>query len=239
LRPMVVIDEGHHAYTETALKTIDGFNPCFMLELSATPRVSSDKGGGSNILVNVRGTDLDEAEMIKLPIHVDMRGWSDWQSCLASSLECLDGLQREATALQTETNRYIRPILLVQVERTGKDMRDAGFIHAEDAKAYLMQLGLTEKQIAIKTSDRNDLNAPENIDLLSPQCEVRAIITKQALQEGWDCPVCLCAVFTGGGQRHSRHDAADGACFAAAACGQDRALRAGRMLCAMPRCQDR
>jgi hypothetical protein len=83
LRPMVVIDEGHHAYTETALKTIDGFNPCFMLELSATPRVSSDKGSGSNILVNVRGTDLDEAEMIKLPIHVDMRGWADWQSCLA------------------------------------------------------------------------------------------------------------------------------------------------------------
>jgi type III restriction enzyme len=199
LRPMVVIDEGHHAYTETALKTIDGFNPCFMLELSATPRVSSDKGGGSNILVNVRGTDLDEAEMIKLPIHVDMRGWSDWQSCLASSLECLDGLQREATALQTETNRYIRPILLVQVERTGKDMRDTGFIHAEDAKAYLMQLGLTEKQIAIKTSDRNDLNAPENIDLLSPQCEVRAIITKQALQEGWDCPFAyvLCSLAAG------------------------------------------
>ncbi len=199
LRPMVVIDEGHHAYTETALKTIDGFNPSFMLELSATPRVNSDKGSGSNILVNVRGTDLDEAEMIKLPIHVDMRGWSDWQSCLASSLERLDGLQREAFALQSETNRYIRPILLVQVERTGKDMRDAGFIHAEDAKAYLMQLGLTEKQIAIKTSDRNDLNTPENIDLLSPQCEVRAIITKQALQEGWDCPFAyvLCALAAG------------------------------------------
>ena len=199
LRPMVVIDEGHHAYTETALKTIDGFNPCFMLELSATPRVNSDKGSGSNILVNVRGTDLDEADMIKLPIHVDMRGWSDWQSCLASSLERLDTLQTEASALQSETNRYIRPILLVQVERTGKDLRDSGFIHAEDAKAYLMQLGLTEKQIAIKTSDRNDLNTPENMDLLSPQCEVRAIITKQALQEGWDCPFAyvLCALAAG------------------------------------------
>ena len=167
--------------------------------LCATRRVSSDKGAGSNILVNVRGTDLDEAEMIKMPIPVDRRGWSYWQSCLASSLERLDGLQREAFALQSETNRYIRPILLVQVERTGKDMRDAGFIHAEDARAYLMQLGLTEKQIAIKTSDRNDLNTPENIDLLSPQCEVRAIITKQALQEGWDCPFAyvLCALAAG------------------------------------------
>ena len=199
LRPMVVIDEGHHAYTETALKTLDGFNPCFMLELSATPRVSSDKGSGSNILVDVRGTDLDEAEMIKLPIHVDMRGWADWQSCLASSLQKLDALQAEAALFQAETNRYIRPILLVQVERTGKDLRDSGFIHAEDAKAYLLQLGLSEAQIAIKTSERNDLHAPENIDLLSPQCEVRAIITKQALQEGWDCPFAyvLCALAAG------------------------------------------
>ncbi len=199
LRPMVVIDEGHHAYTENALQTIDGFNPCFMLELSATPRVSSDKGSGSNILVDVRGTDLDEAEMIKLPIHVDMRGWTDWQSCLASSVQQLDALDAEAAGLLAETNRYIRPILLVQVERTGKDLRDAGFIHAEDAKAYLLQLGLTEAQIAIKTSDRNDLHAPENIDLLSPQCAVRAIITKQALQEGWDCPFAyvLCALAAG------------------------------------------
>ena len=188
LRPMVVIDEGHHAYSENALSTLDGFNPCFMLELSATPRVASAKGKGSNILVDVRGTDLDEAEMIKLPIHVEVRRWSDWQACLAASLHQLDGLQREADALQAETARYIRPILLVQVERTGADMRDAGFIHAEDAKAYLMQLGLSERQIAIKTSEKDDLKQPENIDLMSPLCEVRAIITKQALQEGWDCP---------------------------------------------------
>ena len=196
LRPMVVVDEGQHAYSELALKTLDGFNPSFMLELSATPRVSSDNGSGSNILVDVRGTDLDEAQMIKLPIHVDMRGWTGWQGCLASSLQKLDELQYEADGLLADTNRYIRPILLVQVERTGKDLRDSGFIHAEDAKACLLQLGLSEAQIAIKTSDRNDLSAPENVDLLSPQCAVRAIITKQALQEGWDCPFAyvLCAL---------------------------------------------
>jgi len=203
VRPMVVIDEGHHAYSENALRTLDGFNPCFMLELSATPRITSDKSGkavsGSNILVDVRGTDLEQAEMIKLPINVDLRGWSDWQSCLAASVARLDALAAEAAALQSETNRYIRPILLVQVERTGRDMRDSGFIHAEDAKAYLMQLGLTEAQIAIKTSDKDELKAPENIDLLSPACEIRAIITKQALQEGWDCPFAyvLCALAAG------------------------------------------
>ncbi|WP_310386746.1 DEAD/DEAH box helicase family protein [Roseateles sp.] len=199
LRPMVVIDEGHHGYTENALKTLDGFNPGFLLELSATPRIASAKGSGSNILVDVRGTDLDEAQMIKLPIHVDVQHWSDWQSCLAAAVARLDGLQVEAEALRGETSRYIRPILLVQVERTGADTRDSGFIHAEDARAYLLQLGFTERQIAIKTSDKNELAAPENIDLLSPLCEVRAIITKQALQEGWDCPFAyvLCALAAG------------------------------------------
>ncbi|MBI5784315.1 MAG: DEAD/DEAH box helicase family protein [Rhodocyclales bacterium] len=198
-RPMVVIDEGHHAYTENALRTLDGFNPSFLLELSATPRAASEKSSGSNILVDVRGTDLDEAEMIKLPIHVDVRSWPDWQSCLASGVARLTALAREAELLRAETNRYIRPILLVQVERTGKDMRDAGFIHAEDAKAYLMQLGFSEQQIAIKTSDKDELKQPENIDLLSSTCEVRAIVTKQALQEGWDCPFAyvLCALAAG------------------------------------------
>ena len=198
LRPMVVIDEGHHAYSETALKTIDGFNPAFMLELSATPRVAA-AGGGSNVLVDVRGTDLDEAEMIKLPIQVDVRGWADWQSCLAAAVTRLNELQREADELRAQTARYIRPILLVQVERTGADLKEAGFIHAEHARDFLLQLGFNERQIAIKTSERDDLKSPENIDLLSEACEVRAIVTKQALQEGWDCPFAyvLCALAAG------------------------------------------
>lgn len=137
--------------------------------------------------------------MIKLPIHVDVQHWNDWQSCLAASLQRLDALRDEALALQGETSRYIRPILLVQVERTGAELRDSGFIHAEDVRGYLLQLGLSERQIAIKTSEKNDLTAPENIDLLSPACEVRVIITKQALQEGWDCPFAyvLCALAAG------------------------------------------
>lgn len=199
LRPIVVIDEGHHAYSDTALATIDSFNPSFMLELSATPRVADRGSSGSNILVDVRGTDLDAAEMIKLPIQVEVRPWNDWQSCLAASVERLNALQREADVLRAETARYIRPILLVQVERTGADQREDRFIHAEDARNYLMQLGLGERQIAIKTSERNDLNSPENIALLSETCEVRAIVTKQALQEGWDCPFAyvLCSLAAG------------------------------------------
>ena len=200
VRPMVVIDEGHHGYTETALKTIDGFNPCFMLELSATPRESAKDISGSNILVNVHGTDLDEAEMIKLPIHVDVRNWSDWQSCLAASVAQINTLAREAQGLQADTNRYIRPILLVQAERTGKDQIESGFIHASHVREFLSQLGFTNTQIREKTSEKDEIGDEE---LLSPTSEVRVIITKQALQEGWDCPFAyvLCTLAASKGKR--------------------------------------
>lgn len=199
VRPLVVIDEGHHAYTENALQTIDGFNPSLMLELSATPRIASAKSSGSNILVDVRGTDLDAAGMIKLPIQVEVRAWSQWQACLGAALDRLDALQRHAERLHGATARYIRPILLVQVERTGQDQRESGFIHAEDVREALLRLGLKEREIAVKTSERDDLRQPENIDLLSPACPVRVIVTKQALQEGWDCPFAyvLCALAAG------------------------------------------
>lgn len=205
VRPMVVIDEGHHGYTENALRTIDGFNPCFMLELSATPRVVAAgalaaQASGSNILVDVRGTDLDRAEMIKMPIHVDVRSWADWQSCLAASVDQLALLGREADVLRAETDRYIRPILLVQVERTGKDQVDAGFIHAQHVREFLAQLGFTDQQIREKTSEKDELG---DDDLLSPTSDVRVIITKQALQEGWDCPFAyvLCALAASKGKR--------------------------------------
>ncbi len=200
-RPVVVMDEGHKAFSSLALKTLYGFNPCFVLELSATPvdRPKDTPPIYSNWLVDVRGTALDKEEMIKLPINVTVRGDADWRDCLRASYEHLNYLQAQAEKLNAESARYIRPICLVQVERTGQDQREAGFIHAEDAREYLLTLGVSGQQIAIKTSEKNDLKEPENLDLLIPTNRVRFIITKQALQEGWDCPFAyvLCSLAPG------------------------------------------
>ena len=86
--------------------------------------------------------------------------------------------------------------MLVQVERTGADQRASGHIHAEDVKEWLKTAGFDDAEIAVKTAETNDLNQPENHDLLSPTNRVRAIITKSALQEGWDCPFAyvLCSL---------------------------------------------
>ena len=61
-------------------------------------------------------------------------------------------------------------------------------IHSQQVKEYLMQrLGVSEAEIAIKTSDQDDFEK-ERIKLLEEGCRTNWIITKAALQEGWDCP---------------------------------------------------
>ena len=203
IRPVVVMDEGHRATPDLAFKTLYGFNPCFVLELTATPKDVAARGGKNpkparyaNLLVEVTGLDLDREGMIKMPLNLEPRAGADWHGALRAAWDWLNLLEAEARRLHGESGRYIRPILLVQVERTGAEQRDSDYIHALDAKDWLIAAGLDPAEIAIKTADTNDLANPENQDLLSPTNRIRAIITKQALQEGWDCPFAyvLCSL---------------------------------------------
>jgi type III restriction enzyme len=203
IRPVVVMDEGHRAISDLAFGTLYGFNPCFVLELTATPQDVQPRGGRNpregryaNVLVEVTGRELDREGMIKMPLNLDPRQGNDWKVTLNAALAKLNALDAEARKLRADTGRYIRPIMLIQVERTGADQRESGHIHAEDVKDWLLTTGFDQAEIAIKTAQQNDLNDPENQDLLSPTNRVRAIITKQALQEGWDCPFAyvLCSL---------------------------------------------
>ena len=54
LRPLVVMDEGHKAYGKASFDFLTGFNPSFILELSATPNSGAERL--SNVVVNVTGT---------------------------------------------------------------------------------------------------------------------------------------------------------------------------------------
>uniref|UniRef100_UPI0040484566 DEAD/DEAH box helicase n=1 Tax=Yoonia sp. TaxID=2212373 RepID=UPI0040484566 len=205
IRPVVVMDEGQKATSDLAHDTLHGFNPIFVLELTATPKDVTERRGAdprparyANLLVEVTGRELHAEDMIKMPLNLDPRQGTDWHGTLTAALGRLNTIQAEATAYGADRGAlgYIRPIMLVQVERTGKDQRDGHHIHAEDVKDWLLQSGLDEAEIAIKTAEQNDLNQPENLDLLSPTNRVRVIVTKAALQEGWDCPFAyvLCSL---------------------------------------------
>lgn len=179
VNPIIIIDEGHKAYSEIAQKTIRDFNPSIVVELSATPPKNS------NILVNISGQELNREEMIKLDLHIINKATLEWQDVILSTIEKRNHLEKRAREYESNTGEYIRPICLIQVERTGKEQRGAKYIHAEDVREYLInQCGIPENEIAIKSSEKDDI---EGIDLLSKDCQIRYIITKQALQEGWDC----------------------------------------------------
>lgn len=178
LKPLIVIDEGHKAYSENARRTVQEFNPSFILELSATPPPHS------NELVKITGRELHEEEMIKLDIHLVNKSSIDWHDTILATVEKINELEDHAQSYRANTGKYIRPSALIQVERTGKDQRNKDFIHAEDVKEYLIQkCNIPVTQIAIKSSEKDDI---EGIDLFASDCEIRYIITKQALQEGWD-----------------------------------------------------
>ena len=178
--PPVILDEGHKAYSELAQKTIEGFNSSVVVELSATPSKES------NILCRVSGEELLKEGMIKLPINICNSNEGRWENCLSKAKLKREELGKIAEKHFDKTHREIRPIVLIQVERTGKDQREAGKIHAEQIKEYLIQrLGVGETEIAIKSSEKDDI---EGINLLEEGCRINWIITKAALQEGWDCP---------------------------------------------------
>jgi type III restriction enzyme len=183
IRPVIVLDEGHRAYSATARQTLAGFNPRFLLELSATPDRNL-----SNILVNVSGTALKDEEMIKLPIRLDVAKKQRWQATLQNAVDRLDGLEKAARRLENTTGRYIRPIMLLRVDRTGSDQREKSgeLVHSEDAFEYLTQTAsVPPETIRRQTAQLKEL---KDDDLLSCYCPVRFIITKDALREGWDCP---------------------------------------------------
>ncbi|WP_423907257.1 DEAD/DEAH box helicase [Candidatus Spongiihabitans sp.] len=186
VRPTVILDEAHKAYgknddnNKQFVKSVNRLNPRFVLELSATPKTRI-----SNILVNISGTELQAEEMIKLPIEIHSFSNSDWKHTLAETQNKLNQLENETRKLKQRENRYVRPIALVRVQRTGKDQRARGYIHSDDAREYLIQnLSVPQNQIRIQSAEHKEL---EGEDLLSEASSVRWIITKDALKEGWDC----------------------------------------------------
>jgi len=179
LSPIIILDEGHKAYSEGAQDTLRGLNPSVIVELSATPTEAS------NVLVEIKGVELKREEMIKLDLHINNKESTRWQDTMLASIKKRDALEEIAHKYEANTGNYIRPICLVQVERTGKDQRGGNFIHADDVVDFLVKhCGVDAGQVAVKSSEKDDI---EGLNLFARSCPVRYIITKQALQEGWDC----------------------------------------------------
>ena len=184
LHPTVILDEAHKAYKLHSQKNVEMINrlsPSLVAEMSATPYNDI-----SNILVDVKGMDLWNEEMIKMPIEMYINPKPNWEHVLDVTRTNLQRLEADAESLQSKTGRYIRPIALVRVERTGKDQNDGVHVHAENVRKYLTEKhSIPPHHIAVQATGQKEL---DGIDLMNETTQIRWIITKDAIKEGWDCP---------------------------------------------------
>lgn len=174
LRPVVVIDESHNAQTNLSKEMVKNLNPSFVVELTATPKKDS------NIISIVTANQLKEANMVKLPVIAYNR--PSVERVMSEALDLRNSLER-AAKYEKEHNGspYIRPIILFQAQPRS----DEDSITFDKVKQQLIELGIPEEEIAIKTANKNEL---AGVDLMSEDCKIRFIITINALKEGWDCP---------------------------------------------------
>lgn len=173
LSPVIIIDESHNAESELSIEMINNLNPSFIFDLTATPK------NNSNIVSYVNARELKKENMVKLPIIVYNR--TSRQSVIQDAIQLRGCIEKQAIEAEKKGGAYIRPIVLFQAQPN---------INAESEtfdkiKKMLIAIGIPENEIAIKTSEIDDL---KKVDLLSKDCDIRYIITVNALKEGWDCP---------------------------------------------------
>lgn len=143
----------------------------------------------SNVLHQVSAAELKVAEMIKLPVI--LRGRPDPRETIGDAIAWLDALAETARAEAALTGEFIRPVMLLQAEAKSSTRQT---LHAEEVKKLLVDdFRVPEAHIVIATGDSRGL---DGVNLFDPACELRFIITQQALREGWDCSFAyvLCSV---------------------------------------------
>lgn len=173
LKPVVVVDESHNAESTLSVDMLRNLNPSFIFDLTATPR------DNSNIISYVDALRLKKRNMVKLPVIVaNQRSQED---VIMAALNMRRQLEEFAMKAEEKGGGYIRPIVLFQAEPKNKDDTTT----FEKVREILLELNIPKEHIAIKTANINEL---KNVDLMSRDCQVRYIITVNALKEGWDCP---------------------------------------------------
>lgn len=173
LRPVAIIDESHNFESTLRMDMLNSLHPRFILDLTATPR---DK---SNVISFVNAARLKKANMVKLPVIV--YNLNSASEVLLSAIKLQESLEQKAIEMEKNGGEYIRPIVLLQAQPKSND----DSITFELIKKKLLSWDIPKSYIKIKTANVDEI---KNIDLMSRDCEVRFIITVNALKEGWDCP---------------------------------------------------
>lgn len=199
-RPVVIMDEAHNARTPLSFETLARFNPSCVIEFTATPETTHRPEQGlfaSNVLHHVSAAELKAEEMVKLPIKLRTRG--EWKEVVGEAVALQRSLEKAAQEDEAQTGEYLRPIVLLQAQPRSKERET---LTVEVVKRCLLDdCKVPEEQVAVATGETREI---EDVNLFDRSCQLRFIITVQALKEGWDCSFAyvLCSVAEISSSRH-------------------------------------
>ena len=177
---IMIIDESHYvASADKSREAMDAIRPDLILEVSATPNLSSPDG-----LVKVQVQKVKDAGMIKKQIRINDFSGSSTELIDLTKVLIEEGLKKRKFLKKTfaNENAKVNPLMIVQLpdrKALQNDLKD------ETIKILgKNNISIANGKLAIYT-DKEKINhesITENDD------EVEVLIFKQALALGWDCP---------------------------------------------------
>lgn len=173
---VIIVDESHQNNTIKADEIIQYFNTDKIIRCSATP-----KGIAKAEIIEIPESEVIAAGLIKkmLVINPDFPQSVDTDNQTAFLLEKALIKQRELCSAFLKRKTNINPLIVVQLPNNSDNLQD-------DVERYFEKQGLTydNGQLAVWLSKQHE--NLENIE--SVNSKVSAVIIKQAVATGWDCP---------------------------------------------------
>ncbi len=176
IRFVIIVDESHQNNTIKADEIIQYFHTDKIIRCSATP-----KGIAKAEIIEIPEEEVIAAGLIKkmLVINLDFPQSIETEDQTAFLLEKALQKQRELHAAFLKGGNDINPLIVIQIPNKSETLQDG-------VERYLETQGLTYEngQLAVWLSDRHE--NLEGID--KPNAISSAVIIKQAVATGWDCP---------------------------------------------------
>lgn len=176
LRFVVIVDESHQNNTVKADEIIQYFHTDKIIRCSATP-----KGIKNAEIIEIPEEDVIAEGLIKkmLIINEDFPQVIETESQTEYLLEKAYDKQRKLRSAFLSAGKDINPLIVVQIPNKSEKLQD-------DVERYFEKQGVTyeNQQLAVWLSDMHE--NLEGID--EPNAKSVAVIIKQAVATGWDCP---------------------------------------------------
>lgn len=173
---VVIVDESHQNNTVKADEIIQYFHTEKIIRCSATP-----KGIRNAEIIEISEEDVIAEGLIKkmLVINEDFPQTVKTENQIDFLLDKAYEKQRDLRTAFLALKKDINPLIVVQIPNKSEILQD-------EVERWFEKQGITyeNKQLAVWLSDRH-----ENLeDIEKNDAESVAVIIKQAVATGWDCP---------------------------------------------------